>query len=1442
MSSAMTYQEFFRGFVLRKKQEIVNPQFHGIGEVILPKMSLIHFLPKLETEYGPSTSEAFISNFPKEVYIEFVLNGFNPIMGHGRTEKFDTLKAIQAYRGSHYTYSWTRDINTVYKKENALVIKNYGLIPQGFVYRPSIFMQYEKYYNNQHMLMEGINAEAVKGLRKQFLRVDLPLVMPSFTELCDDYAKFVSGFVNGLPVLTKPMLETTKAENSYWLLDLLAFLTGQYQFSLFNKLTPKAMEDLHILFTFQSKALVVNLGMLKGWLDETNPKTPKLYPDARKEFEGSKSLPRFNAVKRFYLALMSLSRNLVPEKEIVKEEQNDGTGEANTPGTDSPVAQGSASQTDQKQTGGNAKAGNDAGTGTPGNARANPGSILDVLGSGPADNARPDEDTGAAGSGSGNTDLEEWTSQVNDQLLEVEKVTAELNTSKVAFPTPESGVEAALNERAKDGVLTVAEKEFFMRKATRYQHIEMENGQTFEEFIQIKPEELKDVGGHIEGRFLTVLDESMLRSRATSIKLDYPQRFLQKDVAKMFLGMQNAGYALNDYKHEVVTSVEGSFDVYSVQLHDPNGVQTTIHPRTPRVLKDGSFIVDGVKSHLQQQRREKPFRKIAADTVALTTYYDRKLMVKRSEKMVDNLEKFMVKQISLQSKVNGYSFSKGGGSNINHNYVMPRIYSMLAKQYKTITVGDITLDFQIDDLLAKYPEYQVFTKPDRFLVGVKDKQPLTLDTYGNLFQGDTQLQPVEELLGLPMRKAPLEHAVINISGFSFPLGVVLCYYFGIDALLKAVKATTRSVPIGTRPKLSDDEYLIKFNDEYLIFNRREKLTTMVFGGMPDLNNISNFSRSDLNKKGIWHALMGDPKVRPSMFQEMQNLYDLFIDPISREELKKMKLSESFHWLLIDAAKALEHDYSRHSVEIEEQRIVGYERFAGHIYTELCRSVRQHRNKGKSRKHKLDFNPDAVIQNIGKDRSVNLVEEVNPVHQVKDQEEVTFGGDGGQSEITVTKKSRTQLPSFGGKISEANKDSSKVGYVTYLTSDPAIADFRGNVELNHKRTPTGDSSVTMNLQYGGTHDDPKRASFTSTQASQAVSAANYQINTLRTGYENVLAHRTSELYSKVAAEDGKVVEVVDDCLTVEYKDGTKDKYPLGLVIGEAAGEYHRHTRVTDLKVGDKFQKGDVIGWDDQWFARDPFCPGQVAWKAGKMVRIAMVEDQDVYEDSIAISKELAQEARTPFLKVNRFPIEVEHNLIMKVKVGDTIEQDAILCNIEEPHLGAAEDASDLEDELNKYGIKQIRAKHHGKIVAIEVRYNSPMDKMSESVRSFIVKKDKETKRKGDVEGSGVTSNAIHTAFNVNRPTIAPGKAYISICIESMDPSTNADKYVLGNQMKATVGRIMDRVMKTKSGQVIDIKASFKGMFNRMVLSLRNKLVANEYSYQITQKAIKAYRGK
>jgi hypothetical protein len=1459
LEALATYPEFYKWFVQRKKNELVNPRFVGISEIVLPRSSLIHFFPKNPEDLGPSNSEAFISNFPEQVFIDFVTK-FEPVIGSGRSVAMEINKVIKGYRASHYNYNWTRDIGTVYNKDKVLIVKNYGLVEKLWLPRPTMFVNFERHYNRYNMLMEHVNEEAEKNKRKQYLRVDLPMHMPAFLNLMADYDHYVESFKEGLPHATNQTVRSTKAESSYWLMDMMAYLLGDYEYSLFNKLTPAAVESFHLIFVFNSRSLIIHLGTLKSWLDELSDnkwlekkaaerekalaKAEKDGKPLKEEHQSDRAEhpKRLNVTKRVYLALMNLTRGGVSEEEVVKEEAKDEAGKGTSEDPNlaegaKGTSQGEGKKSDQRRD--QSVSGKDAPVAAPNDS----GSILDVFTNHEGANNGPDETSGTQGDRGDTESHEEWTAAVDDSLLEQETVVAETSVAKDPFPTPESGVEAALRERAAEGVLTVAEQAFFMRKAEKYKTIKMDNGQTLEEFIKIKPEELKALKSDatIVGDFPVIMDESMLQSRAKVLKSGYVEKFLHKDTVKMFIAIQNAGIAMNDFKHEVVTGVEGTYDVYNIQLHPVNGDQTTHPIRIPRVQADGSFMVDGVKTHLQLQRMEIPIRKINRFKVALTSYYDRKLMVSRSQKVVDDLSIWMTKQIMAKPAT---ALTYNRGISWTGKLEAPRLYSILANKFQWITSGDYTLDFRIDKLLADHPEFKKYTKPDSFLIGVKDGKPIVLDGYGNLSLGDAEFNTLEGLLGINTSKAPTEYAVINIGGYLFPMGVVLCFYFGIDELIKVTKATTRTVPMGTRPKLSEDEYAIAFNDEYLIFNRREKVPALIFGGMPKLNNISNFSRSDLNNKGIWGPLMGDAKVKPTHFQEMKNLYDLFIDPITKEELARLGYADSFHHLLIDAVKLLERDQTKHEVELEEQRIVGYERFAGHLYRELIKAVRMYRNKGKGRKQKIDLNPEAVIMSILTDTSVNLVEEVNPIHQLKDQEEVTFGGVGGRSEITMVQRARVQLASYKGVISEANKDSGKVGFVTYLTSDPRIDDYRGNIALKEKTSLTGLNSVTGNLAFGMSRDDPKRGMFTSTQASQAVSAANYSPNITRTGYEYMIAHRTSELYSKVAKEEGKVTAVTDDMLEITYKDNTVETYPLGLAIGEASGEYHRHTRVTDLKVGDKFKKGEVVGWDEQWFARDPFCPGQVAWKAGRMVRIALVEDQDTYEDSIAISKELAMESVTPFIKVKRFSIDAEQIINWKVKVGDSVDYDAILCEVEDDHLGDEGGKSDntLMEDVNRLGIKQVRSNHHGKVIKIDVIYNSPKEGMSDGVAKFIAQSDKERKRKSAIDGSGVESGSVTNSLNVNKPVLSPGKVLFTVSIESMDPSTTADKYVIGNQMKGTVGSIFSKPLMTKDGRRIDVKSSFKGMFNRMVLSLRDKLGSNELAIQFTQLAVKVYRGK
>lgn len=1464
----LTYREFHLHKVQRKKNELKNPRYHLLGEIQLPRNSLVHYFPEQGTGIGPSQAEALLNNYPKNVFINFI-NNFEPTIGKGRKVAIQPNILIKSYRAKHYNFSWTKDIGSVYNRDMELIVNSYGLIDEVWVPRPGMFVTYMSAYDKLASLIHNANLETQRGDRHQFFRIELPTYLPGFNDLLIDYDNWLGTFETNkegefLPVPQKRALRLTSRENSYWLLDFMALLFGDYKYSLFSKLTKETENNFHLVFTYQGKALILKLSTFKGWLDELT-KTVKPVEDGVSI--RTQSNKRTNAVKRIYLNLLTLVRN-TPIEELedsshAKEqpEEIDLVGEKKpTKATEDGIPNW---EEEEESILSEIEAEDSIG---------NSGTLLDVLNS----DQGPQQDLTSGETGKGSQDdnkkvkpldneveedieipdlpevyieeEEDWTSEVDDSLLEQEEVEATIDLDEDPFDEMDKGIILALEERAKEGALSVAEYKFFEDKANSYKTLKMSTGETLEEFIKIDTNELNELkeDAVIPGEFPTVLDDSMLKSRSTALRRNYVKKFLKKDIVKTVLSIQNAGVAVTDFKHEEINGVEGNYDVFSIQLHPVDGEKSTHPIRIPKVLDDGTFVVDGVRSHLQNQRMEQVIRKIDKDRVLLSTYYPNTLMLTRSRRVVDSLNKFIVKQIVALSKDKASGVSFGRGDVFDDNHKAPRTHSMFSNTFKWVKTKQVTLNFDHNELVKTYPEFKKFNKPNNFLIGVTpSKKPITIDELGMLYVDGEETQDIYSTIGIDQSKMPLENVVVNISGYLYPIGVILCYYFGIDKLLEILKLQTRTVPMGTRPQLSHDEFALSFNDEYLIFNKNEKMATLIFGGMPKLKNISNFSRSDLNDKGIWVPLMGDPRVKAQHFMELKNLYDLFIDPIHKEQLKRLGYSQSLPYLLIEAVELLKTDNAKHEVEINEQRIVGYERFAGHLYRELVKSHRMYRAKGKGRKHKIDLNPEAVITNIITDTSVNLVEEVNPIHEIKDAEELTFGGTGGRSEISVVKRARFLTPSDKGIISEGSKDSSKTGFVSYLTSDPMIDDYRGNIAQGEKPSSTSMASVTGNLTYRSDKDDPKRRAFINSQMSRAVFATNYKAPISRTGYENVLAHRNSDIYSFVAKDEGKVTDVKSEHLEVTYKDGTVELYPLGLRLGKASGELHRHTRITDMKVGDKFKKGEVLGWDEQWFERDPFCPGQVVWKAGLLTRIALVEDQDVFEDSVAFSRRLCEETKTSFIKERSFVFDLSQNLNLLVGKGDDVDLETILCEVEDEHLAAIEgDESDftLISEINRLGIKTVRSNHHGKIINIEMIYNGVQDEMSESVKTISKKLDSERKKLSKADKRIAESGKLNSSLNVKRPMIGPGRGLITFYVESMDPSGVADKFVIGNQMKATVGAVFEEPIYTQDGQPVDIKFSFKGMFSRMVLSLRDKVGANEFAIQFTKKALEVYRGK
>jgi hypothetical protein len=250
--------------------------------------------------------------------------------------------------------------------------------------------------------------------------------------------------------------------------------------------------------------------------------------------------------------------------------------------------------------------------------------------------------------------------------------------------------------------------------------------------------------------------------------------------------------------------------------------------------------------------------------------------------------------------------------------------------------------------------------------------------------------------------------------------------------------------------------------------------------------------------------------------------------------------------------------------------------------------------------------------------------------------------------------------------------------------------------------------------------------------------------VRTGYEQVIAHRTGNLFASTAKQSGKVISKTKTGLLLEFADGSKKGIEIGRRFGNAAGLVIPHTVVTDLKEGDEFVSGDILSYNSGFFEKDILNKKQVVWKAGITVNTVLYESNQTLEDASSISQALAQRLSTRTTKVKTVIVNFDQVVRSIVKAGDLLEPESILCIIED----AVTSNSNLFDEESLNTLKLLSnqsplSKVRGVLDRIEVFYHGQKEDMSESLRNLCIASDKElSSRKKSIGLPGVTGSVTN----------------------------------------------------------------------------------------------------
>jgi hypothetical protein len=316
-----------------------------------------------------------------------------------------------------------------------------------------------------------------------------------------------------------------------------------------------------------------------------------------------------------------------------------------------------------------------------------------------------------------------------------------------------------------------------------------------------------------------------------------------------------------------------------------------------------------------------------------------------------------------------------------------------------------------------------------------------------------------------------------------------------------------------------------------------------------------------------------------------------------ESVVENKHATDFSGLLTEAISLLLTDEHPDEMDTAFMRFRGYERMSGMVYQELVKSMRLMRSKSTKASRVLDLNPQAVFRAIQLDTSVMPIKEINPIEELKDQESVTFSGTGGRTGRTMPGKSRKYHRNSMGVASEATPDNGDVGVNFYLSANPQVDSVLGTTK-RYEKGVTGNSSMVSTsvlLAPASDKDQARRANFISIQNSHTVPCSGYEVVPFRTGYEQVVPYRVSDLYCVIAPQDGVVLDVTDRVIKVEYKDKSVASYEIGKRFGEAAGMTIPHIVVTGWAKGKKFRADDVLTYHTGFFEKDPMNPGKVSMK-------------------------------------------------------------------------------------------------------------------------------------------------------------------------------------------------------------------------------------------------------
>ena len=626
----------------------------------------------------------------------------------------------------------------------------------------------------------------------------------------------------------------------------------------------------------------------------------------------------------------------------------------------------------------------------------------------------------------------------------------------------------ALELIEKQDKLTLKQKERLVKVAQAYKNLTI-GDETLENIIS-EEKDVKVSENKIEALDNYLVDKSMESSSIQTFDTDYMKKMYKRHIAEVATSFTKKGMFLVGIEEDFVSDELNRLIKYKLTYEDIKGKRHTIKFTLPFVGDDGSCYVNGTKQYFRTQMADLPICKVSPVRVSLASYYNKTIV----ERNVNKAHSFIAYIQKLISKINlqqPNTILLDYGIFRLSEVKLPYEYAEISNIYKSIVIIDSTNSskynfnfvyknrfLEVNDNIQTYlkkiesklnavylgikqnsnsSSYYCFITQNNIIKIIDDKENIQvsttfIDMLYSIFP--TFIQPSNRLS---------EWTDIKILDKKFPVIFLLAYKFGLDHILQYLGV--QYILIERPAKLSNmnirpSDIILTFKNKYLIIPRYPIRNSLILAGL-DLFDTKDMNYEEFNKTDAYYQLLINKNFKINYLKGIDDTFDHFVDPITREVLIQMNEPTTFKDLLIRATDMVSNNYHLEASSVHNHRYRSYERFAGTLYNEMARQFNSYTKK-KSAGATFSLNPNSLFLRIIQDQSMLQMDDINPIHDIKTKASVTYTGIGGRSGESFVVNDRRYPKDGLGVLSPDTADSGNVAINANTPMDPILTNLYG----------------------------------------------------------------------------------------------------------------------------------------------------------------------------------------------------------------------------------------------------------------------------------------------------------------------------------------------------------------------------------------------------------------